>query len=215
MPCGAVKMDYLCGKRNTTEAGERFMCRLTQSDKEKLGNAVIYIAERTPDLSKTKLLKLLYFMEERSVLLFQTPFLGLPFEVWQAGPVLKDVFIDLSEEPVLLNGYVERRIVDGRTYITAARGFDDGEFSDNDMRVMDDVLRRYGRLTARELVSLTHRRGGLWYRTASERGVLGAFDAGLMNNSEAEIDFSQELTEAGKSFYRDQLAFLKMCREQG
>ena len=61
------------------------------SDIEKLGNAVVYIAERVPDLSKTKLLKLLYFMEEYSVKRFHTPFLGLPFEVWQSGPVVKDV----------------------------------------------------------------------------------------------------------------------------
>lgn len=191
------------------------MCKLTRNDREKLGNAVIYIAERTNDLSKTKLLKLLYFMEEESVRLFQTPFLGLPFEVWQAGPVMKDVFIDLSERPVLLNGYVSKRVVGGRTYIGAARAFDDGEFSDNDVRVMDDVLSRYGRCSARRLVELTHRKGGLWHRTAEAKGLIGLFEAGLMNNSEARIDFSQELTAAGKSFYRDQLEFLQLCREHG
>ena len=72
--------------------------RLTLADRNKIGNAVVYIAERVPNLSKTKLLKLLYLMEEYSVKRFQTPFLGLPFEVWQAGPVVKDLFIDLSEE---------------------------------------------------------------------------------------------------------------------
>ena len=82
----------------------------TVSDKEKLGNVVVYIANHVPDLSKTKLLKLLYFMEEYSVKRFHTPFLGLPFEVWQAGPVVKDVFIDLSETPVLLDGFVKKEV---------------------------------------------------------------------------------------------------------
>ena len=81
------------------------MCRLTNSDKDKLGNTVVYIASHTNNLSKTKLLKLLYFMEEYSVRRFHTPFLGLPYEVWQAGPVVKDVFIDLSETPVLLPSF--------------------------------------------------------------------------------------------------------------
>lgn len=84
------------------------MCKLTKTDKEKLGNTVVYIASHTSNLSKTKLLKLLYFMEEYSVRRYHTPFLGLPFEVWQAGPVVKDVFIDLSETPVILDGYVAK-----------------------------------------------------------------------------------------------------------
>ncbi len=35
----------------------------TVSDKEKLGNAIVYVVNHVLDLSKTKLLKLLYFME--------------------------------------------------------------------------------------------------------------------------------------------------------
>ena len=93
----------------------------TVSDKEKLGNVVVYIANHVPDLSKTKLLKLLYCMEEYSVKRFHTPFLGLPFEVWQAGPVVKDVFIDLSETPVLLDGFVKKEVKDGNTYISAIK----------------------------------------------------------------------------------------------
>lgn len=49
---------------------------ITKYDRDKLGNAVIYIASHCSNLSKTKLLKLLYFMEEYSVRRFHTPFLG-------------------------------------------------------------------------------------------------------------------------------------------
>ena len=94
----------------------------SESEKSKLGNAIVYIAQRVPDLSKTKLLKLLYFMEEYSVRRFQTPFLGLTYEAWQAGPVPKDVFIDLSETPVLLQGYVSRIQEDNKTYISFLLG---------------------------------------------------------------------------------------------
>ena len=57
------------------------MCKFSESTKEKLGNALIYVAERVPDLSKTKALKLLYLMEERMVLRYHVPFLGIPYEV--------------------------------------------------------------------------------------------------------------------------------------
>lgn len=185
---------------------------LTKYDKEKLGNAVVYIASHTENLSKTKLLKLLYFMEEYSILRFHTPFLGLPYEVWQAGPVAKDVFIDLSETPTLLDGYVVKQVKGDATYITAAREFCDDEFSDNDLLVMQEVMKRYGSLSAKELVWLTHQKGTLWYKIASKENLLQKFDQKLMNNSDYVIDFSEELTESGRAFYKEQIDFLQTSR---
>lgn len=188
------------------------MCKLTKTDKEKLGNAVVYIASCTSNLSKTKLLKLLYFMEEYSVRRFHTPFLGLPFEVWQAGPVVKDVFIDLSETPVLLDGYVTKQIKGDATYILPTRDFCDDEFSDNDLLVMQEVIKKYGNKTAKELVCLTHKKGSLWYNTANRENLLKSFEMKLMNNSDYVIDFSEELTETGKKFYHEQMDFLQTSR---
>ena len=189
------------------------MCRLTKSDKEKLGNTVVYIASHTKNLSKTKLLKLLYFIEEYSVRRFHTPFLGLPFEVWQAGPVVKDVFIDLSETPVLLDGYDTKEVVGDATYILPAKSFVDDEFSDNDLLVMDEVMKKYGDKTAKELVGITHRKGSLWYMVAERNNLLASFENKLMNNSDCVIDFAEELTETGKDFYRDQIDFLQTSRK--
>lgn len=188
------------------------MCRMTKNDKEKLGNTAVYIASHTKNLSKTKLLKLLYFMEEYSVRRFHTPFLGLPYEVWQAGPVVKDVFIDLSETPVILDGYVTKEVVGDATYILPAKSFSDDEFSDNDILVMDEVIKRYGNKTAKELVSITHKNGSLWHNVAVRNNLLSAFENKLMNNSDFLIDFSEELTETGKEFYKDQMEFLQTSR---
>lgn len=80
---------YFREKNVTLSANKRYMdmCKFSEANKDKLGNALIYMAERVPDLSKTKALKLLYLMEERMVLIYHVPFLGIPYEVWQAGPV--------------------------------------------------------------------------------------------------------------------------------
>ena len=151
-------------------------------------------------------------MEEYSVRRFHTPFLGVPYEVWQAGPVIKDVFIDLSENPVLLDGYVSRIVKDGKTYINAISVFCDDEFSDNDMLVMDDIIRRYGEKTAKELVNLTHKKGSLWRRTAERYNLIDFFDNKRLNNSDYRIDFSEELSGCAKDFYKDQLEFLQISR---
>ena len=151
-------------------------------------------------------------MEEYSVRRFHTPFLGLPFEVWQAGPVVKDVFIDLSETPVLLDGYITKQIKGDATYILPISDFCDDEFSDNDIIVMQEVLKKYGNKTAKELVELTHKKGSLWYNIAYKENLLEPFENNLMNNSDYVIDFSEELTETGKEFYHDQIDFLQTSR---
>lgn len=186
--------------------------KLTKADRSKIGNAVVYIAQRVPNLSKTKLLKLLYLMEEYSVKRFKTPFLGLPFEVWQAGPVVKDIFIDLSETPVILDGYVVREVVDDKTYIKTTTSFSDDEFSDNDMTVMDDILRRFGKKTATQLVEETHRKDGLWYATAERNNLLEGFEQKVINNSDCQIDLGECISGCGREFYNEQMDFLNMTR---
>ena len=151
------------------------MCKFSATTKDKLGNALIYMAERVADLSKTKALKLLYLMEERMVLRYHVPFLGIPYEIWQAGPVAKDVFIDLSDGPYLLKDYVKAEVRHSGTYIVSVKPFCDDEFSECEIAMMDDILNKYGKMTAADLVNETHKKGTLWYQEASQNGLLEAF----------------------------------------
>ncbi len=188
------------------------MKHITKTDREKIGNTVIYIAKRTSCLSKTKLLKLLYLMEEYSVKTFNTPFLGLRFEVWQAGPVVKDIFIDLSLTPTILGDYIQKKITEDATYITAIKEFCDDEFSDNDIHVMDSIIERYGNKTAKELVSITHKSDSMWYKIAHANGLLEAFNNKLSTCSDYIIDLSEQLTGKEKEFYQEQLEFMELSR---
>ncbi len=188
------------------------MSIISTSDRSKLGNTVVYIATRVQRLSKTKLIKLLYLMEDYSVKRFHQPFLGLPFEAWQAGPVIKDVFIDLSETPVILKDFIDKHNEEGRTYISAKKEFDDSEFSDNDLLVMEEVLKKYGSMTATELVGLTHKPGDLWHKTCREHRLLEDFEKGLRNNSNCVLDLGSELSGCAREFYNEQLEFLHMSR---
>lgn len=169
----------------------------------KTGNAIIYLAGHIPGLSKTKLLKLLYLMEEYSAVKYRTPFLGIKFEVWQAGPVAKDVFVDLSDKPVLLKDFVSANNRNMGTYIAPKRAFNDSEFSDNDMEVMDYVIRNYGDKTAGQLVDITHRKGSPWHRLAEEHGLLEAFKSKKTTCSDVEIDFTHILGKCDAEVYME------------
>lgn len=182
------------------------MCNFSEDNKQKLGYAIIYIAERTKRLSKTKLLKLLFIMEETMVKKFRTPFLSIPYEVWQAGPVPKDLFIDLSDGPFILRDYVATYTAKNCTYIQAKKPFMDDEFSDCEIEMMNDVLKKYGNKTAKELVNELHKEGSLWWNTANKNNLLDSFNQGLSNNSDVQIDFSDALVDKEKDEYRDSLA---------
>lgn len=175
---------------------------LTHSEITKIGNTFIYLCERIPDLSKTKALKLLYFIEEYSVLKYNIPFLGLDYEVWQAGPVAKEVFVDLSnDEQILLGKYVKVKCFDDKRYVEALLPFSDDEFSDNDIDVLEYVYSAYGDKTARELVCKSHEEHTPWYRVAKENGLLEAFNNYTKTSSDCKIDLKVLLDECGKKRY--------------
>ena len=177
------------------------MCKFSEDSKQKLGNTLIYMAEHTPQLSKTKSLKLLFLMEEYMVKRYHVPFLALPFEVWQAGPVAKDVFIDLSDGGGLLSEFVRTETKDGGTYLKALRPFCDDEFSDCEIEMMDEIIKKHGSKTTTQLVKEVHKEGSLWYEIAKEYNLLEDFANGISNNSSYLIDFSKDLPECAKEDY--------------
>jgi uncharacterized phage-associated protein len=179
----------------------------SRSDIEKIGNAIIYLAERIPDLSKTKLLKLLYLLEESFVKKYQLPFLNLEFEVWQAGPVARDIFIDLSDEPLLLKDYITIEKKDDATYIKPTAAFSDDEFSDNEIDMLDLIVEHFGPLTAADLVKRTHQKNSNWYNVAREKGLLYLFENRLTNSSDEKIDLTWYLDEKGKDIFKEQNQF--------
>ena len=175
------------------------MCKFSKEDKVRLGNAVIYVAARIPHLQKTKLIKLLYLMEEKMAQVYQTPFLALPYEVWQYGPVSKDVFVDLSNDtPTLLRDYIS---VDAEGVITPKKEFDPMEFSDCEIEMMDHVLKQYGSMTAHDLVNLLHQKGTLWYKTAVANNLLEAFENGTATTSDVVLNQADCLQGCEKEDY--------------
>jgi uncharacterized phage-associated protein len=182
------------------------MNKYSSENISRIGNAAIYIAQHASGVSKTKLLKLLYLMEERSALRYHQPFLGLPYEVWQAGPVAKDIYIDISDGVVMLSPYVKVISDKDSQYIEPVKPFDEDDFSVNEIRLMDEVLAEYGNKTAKELVAITHRKGTLWYNLAKEKGLLEAFEKHECNNSSYVINFADAMSPCSAEHYEEALA---------
>jgi uncharacterized phage-associated protein len=162
------------------------------------------MSDHINDLSKTKALKLLYLLEEYSVKKFQTPFFGIEFQAWQAGPVAKDVYIDLSNDGSvnpILREFISVKMSEHGTYVQAKAKFNDDEFSDNDITIMDYVIKTYGKKTATQLVKIVHEPHTAWHNTAQMNDLLEPFTLGRSNSSDIPVDLSFYLTECEKSKY--------------
>lgn len=173
---------------------------------ERIGNAMIYIAERVPGLNKTQLLKLLFLIEQDSVLKYQRPFFDVEFEVWKFGPVVKDIYIALSPDSYILDKYITTEFdCNKTTNIKATSSFCDDEFSDCDIALMDAIINKYGQCTASQLVDITHKKNGLWYKQAIEADLIEAFDNRYTMSSSVVIDFSKLLDGCDREHYMDNL----------
>ena len=180
----------------------------TRSQIEKLGNAIIYLSSNMPDLSKTKLLKLLYLIEEISIKKYGFPFFNIRFDVWKLGPVSKDVYLELSDTPDLLHLFIEVDKSADTTFIRHKKDFNDDEFSDNDMGVLDYVVTHFKNAPANYLVNLTHQKHSAWHQTALRYGLLEYFDAGQLTTTDIEIDFTTlfDGDDTKKAFYLENKA---------
>lgn len=173
----------------------------TSQQIDKLGNALIYLSKHVGEFTKTKILKLLFLLEESSIKKFGHPFFGFDFQIWKFGPVLNDVYIDLSEDGLpLLSAYIKRNDFNNSEF-EAVKDFNDDEFSDNDIALMETIIAFARNKTAKDLVAHTHAENSLWKQSAINYGILEQLETQKTSSTNYLIDFS--ILFENNSFLKD------------
>lgn len=163
----------------------------------KIGNAIRFLT-KDQSISKTKLLKLLYLSEEVSIKKHAIPMLNISFQVWKFGPVAEPIFIETSSTPSMFKSYFDILHTPNGAEITAKGEFDDFEFSENDIEILQFIKDQYSNLTAKELISITHRINSPWYKTALSKGVLQDLLDEKITNTHYTIDLSDLIDKDNK-----------------
>ncbi len=187
---------------------------LTRDQLVKVGNAIIYLAERIKPLYKTKVLKLLYLLDEASVQEIGIPMFALEYRAWRMGPVSKEIYVDIDDGPHLLKEFIRVVRDEMGDRVESARSFDDGEFSDRDMRTLSEMAGDLGRRKASDLVDLTHDKQSLWYQLAKENNLLEAFEQEQRNTSDVVLDLGRLVANDPfkRGLYAEHQEFLQVHR---
>ena len=164
--------------------------KLTIEQLDKVGNAMAFLSKEIPCLSKTKMLKLLYLLDELSIKKSGIPFFNLQYKAWKLGPVAEEIFVELSDKLNWFAKFVEIQNLNNETYILPKSDFCDDEFSDNDIDLLEDVVSKFKDTTVQQLVFYLHRPHSPWRIATESNGVYEMLENGYINNTEIVIDMS-------------------------
>ncbi len=182
---------YCCVITNKLIKEMKRFTKYSEDTINKLGNTLIYLCNRIPQMSKTKALKLIYILDETSIKKSGIPFLNLRYCLWKYGPVDSELFVELSNDNLfLLKDYVKKE----NSVIVPLKDFIDDEFSDNDIELMDSIIDTFGSKSANELSHYTHRENSVWRNSAKENNILDE----LLNEEISSTDIVLDMSEVVK-----------------
>jgi len=148
--------------------------------REKLINAIIYFAENTKFCGKTKLLKLLYFLDFRHFKQTGKSVTGLDYYAWGMGPVPRDLYNELTEnmKPDLKAAIKElpKEGKEGFQKIIPKKKFKNDYFSKRETKLLEGISFIFRDAKADDMIESTHLANEPWDKTLKEKGKLEKID---------------------------------------
>jgi len=134
---------------------------LTDYQRNKLINAVLYFASNTKFCGLTKLFKLLYFLDFEHYKLTGRSVTGLDYYAWKMGPVPVALYDEMAApEPDLAEKIVLKskptKYKKPLIQIEPKSEFDSSHFSKRELRLMESLAKEYCNALADDLVEATH-----------------------------------------------------------
>jgi uncharacterized phage-associated protein len=148
---------------------------LINHEREKLVQAVKFFAQHTRNLGKTKLYKLLYFLDFTHYRDTGRPVTGMEYFAWPMGPVPVDLHNELEnpKEDWRGNCQFERVCVrDGGEMLSirATDDFNPEHFSKRELRIMKELAKEFFDATAGQMVERTHLENLPWHQIYEVEG---------------------------------------------
>ena len=161
--------------------------------REKLINAIVYFAANTKFCGKTKLMKLLYFLDFKHFKETGKSVTGMQYDAWEMGPVPVPVpvFNELSGamKPDLAAS-VKNVIGDEFQKIIPLRKFNGKYFTKREKKILDELVFIFKDAQAGDMVESTHLYNSPWHNTKKKKGLKQRIDYFLaLDDSQESISY--------------------------
>jgi uncharacterized phage-associated protein len=134
-------------------------------DPEKVVNALAYFSSKCTGTTKMKVCKLLYYSDKEHLLRYGRPITGDKYVRMQWGPT-PSAGLNLlrGTAPTRLKAMFQAKVSVHGNEVRNLTSADLNVFSRSDIQVMDEIVERYGRMTAAQLSKLSHKEA-TWLKT--------------------------------------------------
>lgn len=154
---------------------ENLQDMLITHEREKLINTIIYFSQNTKCCGKTKLFKLLYFLDFEHFKVTGRSVTGLSYHAWKMGPVPQELFDEIeSPEPDMAEALRISEIPTqrGRPMLTfnPTRAFSREHFTSREMRLLESLAKEYYYTSTDDMIEATHLENQPWHRVYEVEG---------------------------------------------
>lgn len=128
---------------------------------EKAFNALLYFAQKIKPLYLSKAMMLLYLADEKAMKDSGVPITWLTYKAWKSGAGTYDIKqkgleefaieqVDLADRDMAFPEGISQ---------SSKKNFDDSNFSDYEIDILQWVIDQYGKYSAKQLRAILHKRG--------------------------------------------------------
>lgn len=142
---------------------------LTDHTRNKLINAIIYFAKNTNYLGKTKLFKLLYFLDFEHFMETGRSVTGMDYYAWKMGPVPIELDNEMEcpdpDIADMINFKLVKTKFNNPMLLTEAKSdFDSSHFSKRELRLLKKLSEQYKNKKSDEMIEATHLENLPWHQ---------------------------------------------------
>ncbi|MEA3417110.1 MAG: Panacea domain-containing protein [Thermodesulfobacteriota bacterium] len=177
--------------------------------REKLINAVLFFAEKTNFCGKTKLMKLLYFLDFMHFKQTGKAVTDLDYFAWEQGPVPKVFFEEISKTPRKdLTSIVTIQNCGKFQKILPIKGKkpDLDFFSPRELMLLEEISYTFKDVQANDITDISHLPNEPWSKTKETKGMLQLIDYNLAIDTKAAKNLPPHIAKQRHIERREMLA---------
>lgn len=147
---------------------------LLTHEREKLINAIIFFADNTRFLGKTKLCKLLYFLDFEHFKETGRSVTGMNYFAWKMGPVPVKLYeeVDMPEPDMAEKiSFSEKQTKRGTMLVVKPIAkFSSTHFTKRELRILQSLAKEFHDTQADDMIEVTHLENQPWHTIYVEEG---------------------------------------------